>query len=83
MSSSGYKIDWMISSDSHIVEPPDLWTESIEDSTFPRSRVITAEILADVPVEEQCMILRDNAATLYGFDVACLKSTAEGAPLRR
>ena len=23
-------IDWMISSDSHIIEPPDLWTERID-----------------------------------------------------
>ena len=42
------------------------------ESTFPRSREITAEILKDVPEHEQALILRDNAARLYGFDVAAL-----------
>lgn len=40
------------------------------ESTFPRSREIVAEILADVPEDEQLLIVRDNAARLYGFDVA-------------
>ena len=42
------------------------------EATFPRSREIVAEILADVPQDERELILRDNAARLYGFDVAAL-----------
>ncbi len=43
------------------------------ESTFPRSREITGEILADVPADEQAMILRDNAARLYGFDLDAIR----------
>ena len=32
-------VDWMISSDSHIIEPPDLWTERI-DATFREPSVL-------------------------------------------
>jgi predicted TIM-barrel fold metal-dependent hydrolase len=39
------------------------------ESTFPRSREITGDILADVPKAEQEMILRNNVAALYGFDL--------------
>ena len=39
------------------------------EATFPRSRKITAEILADVPEDEQALILRDNVSKLYGFDL--------------
>jgi predicted TIM-barrel fold metal-dependent hydrolase len=39
------------------------------ESTFPRSREITAEILQGVPEAEQEMILYSNAKQLYGFDV--------------
>lgn len=49
------------------------------ESTFPRSREITAKTLVGVPPEEQQLILRDNVAALYGFDVAALKVVAEGA----
>jgi predicted TIM-barrel fold metal-dependent hydrolase len=42
------------------------------ESTFPRSREITSKILKDVPEAEQELILRDNVARLYGFDVAAL-----------
>jgi predicted TIM-barrel fold metal-dependent hydrolase len=49
------------------------------ESTFPRSREITARILADVPADEQRMILRDNVAALYGFDLATLESLATAA----
>jgi predicted TIM-barrel fold metal-dependent hydrolase len=42
------------------------------ESTFPRSREIVGELLAGVPADEQVMIVRDNAARLYGFDVAAL-----------
>lgn len=42
------------------------------ESTFPRSREITDEILADVPLSEKHAILRDNAAELYGFDLAAI-----------
>ena len=48
------------------------------ESTFPRSREITARILADVPADEQRMILRDNVAALYDFDLAYLSSVAAG-----
>jgi len=34
------------------------------ESTFPRSREITREILAGVPEREQALILRENAARL-------------------
>ena len=44
------------------------------ESTFPRSREVVAETLADVPADEQQMILRDNCAALYGFDLALLAS---------
>jgi predicted TIM-barrel fold metal-dependent hydrolase len=43
------------------------------ESTFPRSRELTAEVLHDVPEDEQRMILRDNTARLYDFDVAALE----------
>lgn len=43
------------------------------ESTFPRSREITGEILADVPRAEQERILRDNAAGLYGFDLEAIR----------
>ena len=39
------------------------------ESTFPRSREITSEILVDVPGAERERILRDNVADLYGFDL--------------
>lgn len=39
------------------------------ESTFPRSREITDEILSDVPEDEKNRILRDNVAALYGFDL--------------
>ncbi|MCE2390758.1 MAG: amidohydrolase [Proteobacteria bacterium] len=42
------------------------------EATFPRSREITAEILADVPEDEQALVLRDNVARLYGFDLDAL-----------
>ena len=44
------------------------------ESTFPRSREVVAETLADVPAGEQQMILRDNCAALYGFDLSFLAS---------
>ena len=50
------------------------------ESTFPRSREIVAEILADVPEDEQRMIVRDNAARLYDFDVP-LQNQGVGARL--
>ncbi|GMU78821.1 MAG: amidohydrolase [Acidimicrobiia bacterium] len=37
------------------------------ESTFPRSREIVGEFLADVPEDEARAITRDNAARLYGF----------------
>jgi predicted TIM-barrel fold metal-dependent hydrolase len=46
------------------------------ESTFPRSRQITAEVLQGVPEEEQRLILRDNTARLYGFDVDALANLA-------
>ena len=40
------------------------------ESTFPQSRQILDRILADVPADEQAKIVGENAAKLYGFDVA-------------
>jgi predicted TIM-barrel fold metal-dependent hydrolase len=42
------------------------------ESTFPRSRQILAEILADVPDDEQAKIAGLNTARVYNFDVARL-----------
>jgi predicted TIM-barrel fold metal-dependent hydrolase len=39
------------------------------ESTFPRSKAIVEEILADVPPHEARAIVCDNAARLYGFPV--------------
>ena len=39
------------------------------ESTFPRSREILDEILAEVPMEERRQILCDTTADLYGFDL--------------
>jgi predicted TIM-barrel fold metal-dependent hydrolase len=44
------------------------------ESTFPQSRKILAEILADVPDEEQAKIVGTNTARVYGFDVEKLTS---------
>ena len=42
------------------------------ESTFPRSREILGEILDGVPEEEQALIVCDNVAKLYGFDLETL-----------
>ena len=42
------------------------------ESTFPRSREILGEILADVPQQEREAMTCDNVARLYGFDVEAL-----------
>lgn len=42
------------------------------ESTFPQSRKILSEILADVPADEQAKIVGANTARVYGFDVARL-----------
>lgn len=42
------------------------------ESTFPRSRQITSEVLKDVPEPEQLRMLRDNTARLYDFDLGAL-----------
>src|SRR5256714_333908 len=44
------------------------------ESTFPQSRKILAEILADVPEAEQAKIVGGNTARVYRFDVARLAS---------
>jgi predicted TIM-barrel fold metal-dependent hydrolase len=46
------------------------------ESTFPRSRQILDEILADVPADERAKIVGTNAARLYGFDTARLALAA-------
>ena len=46
------------------------------ESTFPRSRQITSELLADVPGDEQLLLLRDNTSRLYHFDVEALARLA-------
>jgi predicted TIM-barrel fold metal-dependent hydrolase len=43
------------------------------ESTFPRSREITSDILEDVPYAEKNLILRDNVARLYGFDLHAIR----------
>ncbi len=43
------------------------------ESTFPKSREITEKVLEDVPREEKNLILRDNVAKLYGFDLDAIK----------
>ena len=48
------------------------------ESTFPRSREVVAETLADVPADEQQMIVRDNCADLYGFDLDLLAADLAG-----
>ena len=40
--------------------------------TFPQSRKILAEILAEVPDDEQGKIAGGNATRMYNFDVATL-----------
>jgi predicted TIM-barrel fold metal-dependent hydrolase len=40
------------------------------ESTFPRSRQILDEILADVPADERAKIVGGNTARVYHFDVA-------------
>ena len=42
------------------------------ESTFPRSREIVGKILADVPEDEQALIVRDNVAKLYAFDLEAI-----------
>jgi predicted TIM-barrel fold metal-dependent hydrolase len=42
------------------------------ESTFPRSREILADILADVPADEQAKIVGGTTARVYGFDPAKL-----------
>jgi predicted TIM-barrel fold metal-dependent hydrolase len=42
------------------------------ESTFPQSRKILAEILSDVPEDEQAKIVGGNTARVYGFDTARL-----------
>jgi predicted TIM-barrel fold metal-dependent hydrolase len=42
------------------------------ESTFPQSRKILAEILADVPEDEQAKIVGANTARLYKFDLGRL-----------
>src|SRR5262245_25205614 len=46
------------------------------ESTFPRSRTILSEILADVPEAEQAKIVGENTARVYHFDVARLRAHA-------
>ena len=47
------------------------------ESTFPRSREITAKTLVGVTPEEQQLVQRDNVAAIYGFEVAALEAEAE------
>jgi predicted TIM-barrel fold metal-dependent hydrolase len=46
------------------------------ESTFPRSRAILSEILADVPHSEQARIVGENTARVYRFDAARLTAQA-------
>ena len=74
----------LISSDSHIIEPADLWSAYIEpafkaraprlvreaeaESTFSRSREILDRLLKEVPDQEKARIAGQNAAALYRFE---------------
>ena len=71
----------VISSDSHVFEPPDLWTSRIgvdnlmwgsdyphPECTFPRSRQVLEEVLAECTEEEKAKIAGGNAARVYHFD---------------
>jgi predicted TIM-barrel fold metal-dependent hydrolase len=42
------------------------------ESTFPQSRKILAEMLADVPDDEQTKIASGNTARVYNFDAVRL-----------
>ena len=70
----------LISADSHVNEPGDLWVEfvGVENimwssdyphtvSTWPHSREVVDRDFKDVPANERRQIVRDNAARLYGF----------------
>ena len=61
----------VISSDSHVFEPPDLWTERIDAEFRQRAprmqRVGEADHL--VPKQEQASIAGAAAAAPYGFDL--------------
>jgi predicted TIM-barrel fold metal-dependent hydrolase len=46
------------------------------ESTFPRSRTILSEILAEVPAAEQAKIVGENTARVYRFDGARLTAPA-------
>jgi predicted TIM-barrel fold metal-dependent hydrolase len=46
------------------------------ESTFPRSRQVLDEILAQVPQDERARIVGHNAARLYNFDVERLVATS-------
>jgi predicted TIM-barrel fold metal-dependent hydrolase len=46
------------------------------ESTFPRSREILNEILANVPADEQAKIVGGNTARVYHFDVARVAARA-------
>jgi predicted TIM-barrel fold metal-dependent hydrolase len=46
------------------------------ESTFPRSEALLAATFAGVPVGEQALMVRDNCARFYGFDVAAIERQA-------
>ena len=50
------------------------------ESTFPRSRKISAEILAGVRDDERAKIVGGNTARIYNFDVARLIAPAWSQP---
>ena len=58
----------LISADSHVNEPGDLWVERPHTvSTWPHSRDVVERDFKDVPAKDKRQIVRDNAARLYGF----------------
>jgi predicted TIM-barrel fold metal-dependent hydrolase len=51
------------------------------EGSWPHSKELIARALADVPEDERCRILSENAAALYGFDLAQLDAVgAEVGP---
>jgi predicted TIM-barrel fold metal-dependent hydrolase len=51
------------------------------ESTFPRSEKLLTAAFVGVPVDEQALMVRDNCARVYGFDLAVVeKKAAQPAP---
>lgn len=47
------------------------------ESTFPRSEELLAATFSDVPVDEQALMVRDNCADFFGFDLKVVERKAK------